>query len=116
MKTTLRLPAAVVAACLALGLAATPAQASEEGKALYRQHCKACHDVDSKRVGPPLTEIVDLYAGDPDGLIAWVKAPGRKRPDYQQMPPITMQEAQYADVATYILDEVFAAPEETESS
>jgi cytochrome c5 len=47
MKTTLRRPAAVAAACLALGLAATPAQADEEGMALYRQHCKSCHDVDS---------------------------------------------------------------------
>ena len=94
-----------------------PAEAvASPGERLFRATCMACHDVDSKRVGPPLTEIVDLYAGNPDGLIAWVKAPGKKRPDYQQMPPITMQEAQYVDVAAYILDEVFAPAEETGSS
>ena len=80
--------------------------AASPGERIFRATCMACHDVDSRRVGPPLTEIVDIYAGNPDGLIAWVKAPGRKRDGYQQMPPITMQEAQYRDVATYILDEL----------
>lgn len=94
-----------------------PAEAvASPGERIFRATCMACHDVDSKRVGPPLTEIVDIYGGNPDGLIAWVKAPGKKRPDYQQMPPITMQESQYRDVATYILDEVFAVPEETTES
>ena len=51
---------------------------------------------------------MDLYAGNPDGLIAWVKAPGKKRPGYPEMPPISMQEAQYRAVADYVLEEVFA--------
>ena len=58
-------------------------------------------------VGPPLTEIFDLYAGNPDGLIAWVRAPGKRRPDYPEMPPITMQEGQYRAIADYILEDVF---------
>ena len=66
----------------------------------------ACHARDERRVGPPLTEIVDLYAGNPDGLIAWVRAPGKRRPDYPEMPPITMQDSQYREVAEYILEEV----------
>jgi cytochrome c len=68
----------------------------------------ACHARDERRVGPPLTEIFDLYAGNPDGLIAWVRAPGKRRPDYPEMPPITMQDAQYLQVAEYILEDVFA--------
>ncbi|MEX1308933.1 MAG: c-type cytochrome [Candidatus Sulfomarinibacteraceae bacterium] len=83
------------------------------GERVFRATCMACHDVETRRVGPPLTEIVDLYTGNPDGLIAWVKAPGRKREGFQQMPPITMQDAQYRAVATYILDEVFATPSES---
>jgi cytochrome c len=71
----------------------------------------ACHALDERRVGPPLTEIVDIYSGNADGLIAWVKAPGRKRPDYPEMPPISMQEGQYRAVADYILDEVFQPTE-----
>ena len=66
------------------------------------------HAVNERRVGPPLTEIVDIYTGNPDGLIAWVKAPGKKRAGYPEMPPISMQESQYRAVADYVLDEVFA--------
>jgi cytochrome c len=87
--------------------------ATSPGERTFRSVCMACHAREERRVGPPLTEIVDLYAGNPQGLIAWVKAPGRKRPDYPQMPPISMQEAQYLAVADYILDEVFAPPEDT---
>ncbi len=77
------------------------------GARTYRAVCMACHAREERRVGPPLTEIVELYAGNPDALIAWVRAPGRKRPSYPQMPPISMQEAQYRAVASYILEEAF---------
>jgi len=85
------------------------------GERTFRSVCMACHAVDSKRVGPPLTEIVEIYAGNPDGLIAWVKSPGKKRPGFPEMPPIAMQEGQYRAVADYILDEVFAPTEESPS-
>jgi cytochrome c len=77
------------------------------GERVFRAVCMACHARDERRVGPPLTEIVDLYAGNPEGLIAWVRAPGKRRPGYPEMPPITMQEAQYRAVADYILEGVF---------
>ncbi|HSN57304.1 MAG TPA: c-type cytochrome [Candidatus Sulfomarinibacteraceae bacterium] len=91
-----------------------PAEAAASpGERVFRATCMACHDLDARRVGPPLREIADLYAGNPSGLIAWVKAPGRKRPDYPEMPPITMQQPQYDAVAAYILDELFTAAEES---
>ena len=62
------------------------------GERSFRAVCMACHARDERRVGPPLTEIVDIYAGNPDGLISWVKAPGKKRAGYPEMPPIAMQE------------------------
>jgi len=85
------------------------------GERTYRAICMACHARDERRVGPPLREIVEIYGGNPDGLITWVKNPGKKRPSYPQMPPISMQEFQYRDVAAYILEEVFpeAPAEET---
>ena len=79
------------------------------GERVFRAVCMACHAREERRVGPPVTEIVGLYAGNPDGLIAWVRAPGKRRPDYPEMPPITMQEGQYRAVADYILESVFAA-------
>ena len=83
--------------------------AAPPGERVFRAVCMACHARDERRVGPPLTEIVDLYAGNPDGLIAWVRAPGKRRPGYPEMPPITMQEGQYREVAEYILEDVFAS-------
>jgi len=83
-------------------------QVESPGERTFRAVCMACHALDERRVGPPLTEIVELYAGNPDALIAWVRAPGKKRPNYPQMPPIAMQEPQYRAVASYILGEAFA--------
>jgi cytochrome c len=92
-------------------------QVASPGERTYRAVCMACHAREERRVGPPLTEIVELYAGNPDALIVWVRAPGKKRPSYPQMPPISMQEAQYRAVASYILEEAFAPdPEEAETA
>lgn len=83
-------------------------QVASPGERTYRAVCMACHALEERRVGPPLIEIVELYAGNPDALIAWVRAPGKKRASYPQMPPISMQEPQYRAVASYILEEAFA--------
>ena len=41
-------------------------------------------------------------------ILRGVSAPGKRRPDYPEMPPITMQDIQYLQVAEYILEGVFA--------
>jgi cytochrome c len=76
------------------------------GERVFRSVCMACHDITTRRVGPPMLEVAKIYAGNPAGLIAWVKAPGKKRPDFPQMPPITMQDAQYQAVADYIINDI----------
>ena len=48
--------------------------------------CAACHAPDTKLVGPPLREIATIYAGNPDGIVTWSMAPGKKRPDFPPMP------------------------------
>ena len=87
-------------------------QVESPGERTYRAVCMACHALEERRVGPPRTESVELYAGTPDALIAWVRAPGKKRPSYPQMPPISMQEGQYRAVAAYILEDAFAPRED----
>jgi cytochrome c len=82
------------------------------GEKVFRAVCMACHAKDERRVGPPLVEIADIYGGNPDAFIAWVKKPGRKRADYPDMPPIRMRDDQYRAVAAYVLDELFAEAEE----
>jgi len=67
-------------------------------------NCAACHAPQVKLVGPSLTEIAKLYASNPDGIIAWAKAPGKKRPDFPQMPPMAhLGEANLRKVAEFML-------------
>lgn len=78
------------------------------GQKIFQVQCNACHAVGAIRVGPPLEEIAAAYVGDPAGLIAWVKAPGRKRTDFPQMPPIRLSDRDYQAVAGYVIDKGWA--------
>jgi cytochrome c len=67
--------------------------------------CGACHAVDHRLVGPPLQEIARIYAGNPEGIVTWAKAPGKKRPDYPQMPPFAhLGEEKLRAIAGYVLE------------
>ncbi len=57
-----------------------------DGAALFAANCSGCHAKDTRLVGPPVTEIVKLYAGNPAGIVQWAKAPGKKRADFPPMP------------------------------
>ncbi len=86
--------------------AGTPRVADSEpsaipGEKTFKTLCAACHAVDTRLVGPPLTEVAPDYEADPSAMVAWIKAPQKKRPDYPDMPPLSMPEDQYLDVARY---------------
>ncbi|MCK6489845.1 MAG: cytochrome C [Planctomycetes bacterium] len=92
---------------------AHPAPAAEEdplaalpGYAAARQSCMACHAVDTRLVGPPMTEIAALYPG-PEGIEAmlrYVRQPTqprkvRDRAEYPAtMPPVGPGQADDASV------------------
>ncbi|HNW60306.1 MAG TPA: c-type cytochrome [bacterium] len=74
--------------------------AGEKG---FKTNCAACHGESTTIVGPPLMEVRSIYAGDPDALVAWAKAPGVKRggapmPSFRHLPDKTLHE-----IAEYIL-------------
>jgi cytochrome c len=83
--------------------------AAEQGKPLgqrvFETYCGACHAPGKRLVGPPLETIAGAYKGDAPGLVKWVKAPGKKRPDYPKMPPITLKPKEYTAVARYVLEQ-----------
>jgi cytochrome c len=64
-----------------------PSDEAEETPEQLFATCAACHAPDSKLVGPSLREIATIYAGNPDGIVTWATAPGKKRPDFPPMPP-----------------------------
>lgn len=86
--------------------AGTPRLPAEEagaipGEKFYKTLCAACHAVDTRLVGPPLAEVAPAYEADPDTMVAWIKAPQKKRPEYPEMPALSMPEEEYARVARY---------------
>ena len=75
-----------------------------DGQHLFQNTCGACHGVYRRIVGPPLTEIAQIYAGNPDGIVTWARAPGKKRPDAPQMPPFaSMGDERLRQIAEYML-------------
>jgi cytochrome c len=75
-----------------------------KGAALFQANCLGCHRKDEKLVGPPILEMVSIYKNDMNGLEQWIKKPGKKRPDYPQMPTLTqLTDADREELAKYIL-------------
>lgn len=57
-----------------------------KGAAIFQANCVGCHKQNEKLVGPPMTEMVSIYSKNEQGLRDWVRKPGKKRPDFPQMP------------------------------
>lgn len=75
-----------------------------KGTALFNQYCAGCHQTNETLVGPPVTEMASIYANDKTGLTEWIKAPGKKRPDYPQMPGFPqLSEDDLMELSKYIL-------------
>lgn len=75
-----------------------------KGEVIFQVNCSSCHKEKEKLVGPPITEMVSIYSSDKNGLKQWIKAPGKKRPDYPQMPALTqLTDDDREALAKYIL-------------
>ncbi len=85
---------------------APPAPAAVDAEAVFTRHCTACHQFDRRVVGPPLDEVLPKYAGQPQALIDFIRAPERVNPDYPPMPPIVLREPEYEALASWLLQRV----------
>lgn len=84
--------------------AATPKTEADLGKDVFNQYCAACHKTDAKLVGPPVIEMASIYKSDKANLQKWIKAPGKKRADYPQMPGFPqLSQAELDQLSEYIL-------------
>ena len=77
---------------------------SDRGKIAYLGVCTGCHAYTDRLIGPPITEIKAIYAGNPEGLAEYIAAPFKKRMGFPEMPPQNYldQETRMA-VAKYML-------------
>lgn len=73
------------------------------GGALFTQNCASCHKPNEKLVGPPITEMSKIYKGNIPDLKKWIKTPGKKRPDYPQMPGFDLPDEDLEEISKYIL-------------
>lgn len=76
-----------------------------KGEAIFKNNCAACHMKNQALVGPAITEMIDIYKDDPEGMKKWIKAPGKKRADMTQMPGFPgMSDGDLSELAHYILN------------
>ena len=55
---------------------------------------------------PSLVEIHSLFKDNPAGIVSWAKAPGKKRAQYGQMPPMAhLGDDNLALIAAYMLEQ-----------
>jgi len=74
------------------------------GPNVFKASCSTCHDATTQLVGPPITEMVSIYHGKPQELKNWIIAPGKKRPEAQQMPAFPqLSEKELDAVVEYVL-------------
>jgi cytochrome c len=76
---------------------------ADAGAVSFNRRCASCHALDRKLVGPPITETVQFYRGNPQGIVEWVLKPGRRRNDYPAMPPQVLPREELQQIATYML-------------
>lgn len=77
---------------------------AEKGLKVFSQYCASCHKPDTKLVGPPIKEMASIYKENPSDLQKWIKNPGKKRPDYPQMPGFAqLNQKQLDQLSEYIL-------------
>lgn len=75
-------------------------------------NCAACHAVDRVLAAPSLVDLYSIYKDNPEGIIAWAKNPGKKRPEFAPMPAMAhLGDEQLGLVAEYILDKGASADE-----
>jgi cytochrome c len=81
------------------------AAATSPGEKVFRTACATCHATEVPLIGPPLTEIAEIYRNNPGGIVAWAKAPGRKRTGVPPMPAFAhLGDEKLTAAAKYMLE------------
>ena len=80
-------------------------QPSERGEIAYLGVCTGCHSYRGVLIGPAVEEIQARYAGNPEGIVSYINAPFKIRPEYPEMPAQNYLDAEtQMAVADYMLN------------
>ena len=75
------------------------------GQDIFNNICSACHRFDRKLVGPAYKNVLPKYEGHKSQLVAFIRNPVKKSPDFPPMPNPGLKPNEAEAVATYILGE-----------
>jgi cytochrome c len=73
------------------------------GEQIYKNICSSCHSFDHKVVGPPYKETLPKYEGKLNQLVAFIRNPVKKNPDYPSMPNPVLKPNEAQAIAEWIM-------------
>jgi cytochrome c len=73
------------------------------GEQIFKNICSSCHSFDHKIVGPPYKQTLPKYEGKLDQLVAFIRNPTKKNPDYPSMPNPALKPAEAQAIAEWLL-------------
>lgn len=79
------------------------AVATVSGEQIFKNICSSCHSFDHKIVGPPYKQTLPKYEGKLDQLVAFIRNPSKKNPDYPPMPNPGLKPNEAQAVAEWLL-------------
>jgi len=82
----------------------------DAGERIYNTICSACHEFDSRVVGPPYNAVLPKYVDDFDALTAFIFRPEKIDPDYPAMPGQGLKRAEARAVAGYLIEQFTGEP------
>lgn len=77
--------------------------AEVRGVDIYNGKCVACHQFDSKLVGPPYNEVLPKYVGNKEELVDFILNPVKVNPEYPSMPNQGLKPNEAEAVADYLI-------------
>ncbi len=73
------------------------------GEEIYNTKCMACHQFDTKKVGPPHKEVLPKYMGNKKELVKFILNPVKVNPAYPAMPSQNLKPKEAEAVAEYMI-------------
>jgi len=73
------------------------------GEQIFKNICSSCHSFDHKIVGPPYKLTLPKYEGHLNQLVAFIRNPVKKNPDYPPMPNPGLRPTEAQAIAEWIM-------------
>lgn len=74
------------------------------GEEIYNAKCVACHNFDTKLVGPPHREVLAKYKDKPEEMVKFILNPVKVNPDYPPMPAPGLKPNEAEAVVKYMFE------------